>query len=125
MREPDIRPVALVVNSRRSIRTSRLELLQSVGFEAVGAGTPAEALGYFDSHEVNIAILEIDLDDHDPYDSSGVVLARAMRRKDTGLPIVGVSGAVDTIPAEQRDAFTECYFKGTVSFRMMVRNVVD
>jgi CheY-like chemotaxis protein len=90
------KPVALVVEDREDLLELRLELLNQMGFHAIGAATYADALREFRSTPaIDIVITDIDLGESSPYDRSGLTLAREIKKRRSGLPVVGYSAAFE------------------------------
>lgn len=83
------KPVALVVDESAPIRTTTVRMLEGFGFLVYAARTAAEARGHVEGlHEpLDLLVVDIVLPD-----GPGDGLARELRDRDPGLPILFVSG---------------------------------
>jgi PAS domain S-box-containing protein len=88
VRPPEIRKCALVAEDEELVRLFLVENLESMGLRVVQASTSAGALKAVDSSKtIDVAIIDIGLPD-----SSGLELARELRRRFSELPLVIASG---------------------------------
>jgi CheY-like chemotaxis protein len=98
------KPVALVVEDREDLLELRMELLNRMGFHAIGATTFAQALREFRSTPaIDIVITDINLEGASPFDRSGVTLAQEIKKRRTGLPVVGYSAAFEERDLDRSD----------------------
>lgn len=88
-RQPRLsKPVALVVEGSAAVRATTVRLLERFGFVVLSAGTVAEARNRMDGlyGPLDLLVAEVALPD-----GSGGRLARDLRERDPGLPVLFVS----------------------------------
>nr|WP_298720617.1 response regulator [uncultured Steroidobacter sp.] len=114
------KPIALVVEDKASTLSKRQQLLSKHGFQAIGARSVAEAFREFRGMPtIDIVVTDINLDQNNDQDRSGVDLARAMRERRPTLPVVALSGHFDSLDAEQREPFDDYLLKAGLSVNAM------
>jgi CheY-like chemotaxis protein len=107
--------MALVVEDDEEALGTRLGLLEAHGITALGARSAQDALREFRaSPGVDIVVTDINLDPLRRKDTSGVALARAIRRVSRDVPIVGYSAAFSEgdLPAGDWEVFDSYFPKG-------------
>lgn len=119
--------VALVVDDDQGSLDHRMELLEACGFSAIGAATAEEAIRKFENTRVDIVVTDIRLSPGVGNDRSGVDLARAVRKRDPNVPIIGYSAAFSEVDlkAEEWDVFSRRFPKGSISPREILGFVTD
>ncbi len=122
-REPDVRPVTLVVEDDERLLRARKELFTDVGFVVLGASSYEEGLREFRTGPaVDLVILDLNLDRLAPDDRSGVSLARAIRETKPSPPVIGYSSFFneeDLVP-EDRAMFDAYVPKARLAPRELV-----
>jgi CheY-like chemotaxis protein len=110
------RPIALVVEDKPGVLDTRRQLFAQHGFQAIGALSVSDALREFRATPtIDIVVTDINLDEAQIDDKSGVALARTMRERRPNLPVVAISGYFDNLDAEERKPFNDHMLKGTLS----------
>jgi CheY-like chemotaxis protein len=107
------RPVALLVEDTPELLRARQHLFNVSGFQAICVSTAVDALREFiATPAVDIIIADINLDRANEDDVSGVDVAATIREMRPDLPIVAVSGRIDSLLESQRRPFTDTLVKG-------------
>jgi CheY-like chemotaxis protein len=107
------RPVALLVEDTPELLRSRQQLFNVSGFQAICVSNAADALREFiATPAVDIIIADINLDRSNEDDVSGVDVAATIREMRPDLPIVAVSGRIDSLKESQCRPFTDTLVKG-------------
>ena len=110
---PANRPVALLVEDTPELLRARQHLFNVSGFQAICVSSAVDALREFiATPAVDIIIADINLDRANESDVSGVDFAATIREMRPDLPIVAVSGRIDTLHESQRRPFTDTLVKG-------------
>lgn len=110
--EPN-RPVALLIEDKPDLLRARQNLFNVSGFQAICVSSACEALREFiATPAVDIIIADINLDSENAADVSGVDVAATIREMRPDLPIVAVSGQVDSLRDVQTRPFTDILVKG-------------
>src|ERR1041384_3765728 len=92
LHEMPVNPVALIVDDDTAALSVRVELFNRSGFTALGARTFGQAIDRFREYAIDIVFTDINLVAHDRQDMSGMELARFIKERRPGLPVVGYSG---------------------------------
>ncbi len=72
----DLRLTILLVDNQRLFLDARAERLEHAGYRVLTANTAAEARQFLETYEIDVALLDVRLEDeHDPADISGLLLA--------------------------------------------------
>lgn len=107
------RPVALLIEDRPELIKATQNLFNVSGFQSICVRTAAEALREFiATPAVDIVIADINLDQSNHGDVSGVDVATTIRSMRPDLPIVAVSGRVGQLDDRQAQPFTDSLVKG-------------
>lgn len=106
-------PVALLVEDKPELLKAKQNLFTVSGFQAICVRTAAEALREFiATPAVDIIIADLNLDSANEHDLSGMDVAARIREMRPDVPIVGVSGQIDSLSTAQRQPFTDSLIKG-------------
>jgi CheY-like chemotaxis protein len=120
------RPVALVVEDRRSLLDTRRKLLVHHGFQAIGAMTVSDALREFRATPaIDIVVTDINLDEYNKEDRSGIELARALRDRRPRMPLMAISGQIDTLDTEEKSTFDDYLLKGALNVTTLEEKLQD
>jgi CheY-like chemotaxis protein len=107
------RPVALLIEDDANLLRAKQNLFNVSGFQAICVRTAAEALREFvATPAVDIIIADINLDITNDADKSGIDVATTIRQMRRDVPIVAVSGRVDSLDKAEREPFNDSLVKG-------------
>jgi CheY-like chemotaxis protein len=107
------RPVALLVEDKPELLKAKQNLFNVSGFQAICVRTAAEALREFiATPAVDIIVADLNLDSSNEQDLSGVDIAVTIREMRPDVPIVAVSGQIESLNAAQTQPFTDSLIKG-------------
>lgn len=90
-------PVVLVVEDETLVRVAALEIIEEIGFEAIGAGTADEAIRVL---EIRSDIRAVFTDVQIPGRMDGVKLARVIRDRWPAMALLVTSGKTRLIEAD-------------------------
>ena len=108
------RPVALLIEDRPELLRAKQNLFSVSGFQAICVRTAAEALREFvATPAVDIIIADVNLDVSNDRDKSGIDVAATIRQMRRDVPIVAVSGHVNSLKDGEREPFSDSLVKGT------------
>lgn len=110
------RPIALIVEDDAESLKTRQQFFAGHGFQAIGASSAQEAMRQFRSTPmIDIVVTDINLENEDPANRSGLTLATEIRNRRPMLPVMGLSGCIGDgdLEAKEENVFTECLPKGT------------
>ena len=95
---PDQKPLILCVDDEAIPLMLRKSVLQKSGFEVLGAGSGDEALEILDREHVDLVLTDLLMPG-----LSGTELAREIKQRHPGLPVILLSG-VNEIPEDAKSA---------------------
>ena len=106
-------PVALLLEDKPELLKAKQNLFTVSGFQAICVRTAAEALREFiATPAVDIIVADLNLDPDNERDLSGVDVAHKIREMRPDVPIVAVSGHIETLSTAQKQPFTDSLIKG-------------
>ena len=106
-------PVALLVEDKPELLKAKQNLFTVSGFQAICVRTAAEAMREFiATPAVDIIVADLNLDSANEQDLSGMEVAARIREMRPDVPIVAVSGQIDSLSTAQRQPFTDSLIKG-------------
>ncbi|MBI1881079.1 MAG: response regulator [Chloroflexi bacterium] len=82
----------LVVDDVEDWQKTLKGLLMDEGYQVIAVGDQGSALNAVKAHKFDLAIVDIRLDEADEDNSAGLDLASELRRKQTGVPVVMITG---------------------------------
>jgi len=99
----------------------RCMLLQGAGYNVLNAQTGMEALALFQSHDIDVVVMDYSLSDKD-----GVAVAEEMKHIRPGTPIVILSGLSSAVPdGSIVDLWLRKADVAPEDFLMQVRKVIE
>lgn len=78
----------LIVDDEESIRSALSAFLSRLGFQVVAAASGPEALHQVDTHEPDLILLDVVLDEVDPTAMSGIEVCQKVRERSRFIPII-------------------------------------
>jgi CheY-like chemotaxis protein len=106
-------PVALLVEDKPELLKAKQNLFTVSGFQAICVRSAAEAMREFiATPAVDIIVADLNLDSANEQDLSGMEVAARIREMRPDVPIVAVSGQIDSLSTAQRQPFTDSLIKG-------------
>lgn len=121
-------PVVLIVEDREDSLKIRRATLESEGFVAIGVRSEKEALReLIASPSVDLVLADINLDTSVPTDTSGLSLAKKLRKSMKRLPIIGYSGVFSEGDISQEDlkVFNDYFATGSSTAEQLGRHISD
>lgn len=106
------KPVVLIVEDDKDKLDIRSRLFNRFGFQAIGAIDQLNAMKEFRSlPTMDLVVMDVNLDQDNDQDRTGVTIAKEIKKLRPGLPVVALSGKVDSLSKEERTPFTQVFIK--------------
>jgi CheY-like chemotaxis protein len=121
-------PIVLVIEDDPPALEARVDRFESLGFAVIPAGSYQRALGELDTVPgIDLVVTDINLFANDPYDKSGVDIARHVKETRPGVPIAAYSGQLteDSLTAEEVGLFDLRMIRGGYTKRSELSEMFD
>jgi CheY-like chemotaxis protein len=121
-------PIVLVIEDDPQSLEARIGRFEDLGFAVIPAGSFQRALGELDTVPgIDLVVTDINLSREDPYDKSGVDIARHVRETRPGVPVAAYSGQLteDALSTDEVELFDLRMIRGGYTKRAELSRMFD
>ena len=119
-------PTALIVEDKEEQLDIRKDTFSNHNFQIIGVQNLKDALDKFrGSPAIDIVIIDINLNEGNDSDQTGVAIAKEIKLRKPSLPIIAYSGKADELSEDDAEIFKDLFLKGQFDRQGLNSKIVE